>query len=128
MRSGMWIAVTCMLMGGCASAGGPGPMDTPSEALRHRAALATVLVTNATTSLLTIAFRTANPPVQEVIIGRMAAGDHGRLAPIPASEPIVLIARRADGAELVLESRSFALDSEWTWEIPRDATFVKPLK
>jgi hypothetical protein len=109
----------------CASAKTTGTADMPSEAARHRAALACLTVSNATPLQLTIAFRTAAPPFQEVVIGRVAAGAETRVAPVPAGEPIVLIARLQDGAELALAPRLFSLDAEWTWEIPKDANFTR---
>jgi hypothetical protein len=60
------------------------------------------------------------------VIGRAAGGARTRLAPVPAGEPIVLIARRQDGLELALAPRMFSLDAEWTWEIPNDANFTRP--
>ena len=101
------------------------PADSPSEAARHRAALATVFVANATSSTLTIAFHSANPPSQEIIIGKVQAGARARLAPVPAGEPIILLARQADGSEFVLPARSLGLDAEWTWEIAHDTKFQK---
>lgn len=101
-------------------------LDSPSDGGRHRAALATVTVDNMTTYRLTVAFRSAAPPVLEVIIGKVEPGVRSSLAPVPAGEPIVLIARQSDGSELVLAARSFPLDAEWTWQIPRNTTFVKP--
>lgn len=121
------LPVWCMIVMGCASVTGRAPApDPPVEAARHRAALATVAVSNGTTSDLTIGYRSATPPVQEVIIGKVSGGTMLRLAPIPAGEPIVFFARRADGSELALPPRSFDIDVEWTWAIPHDATFTKP--
>ncbi|MGQ0560287.1 MAG: hypothetical protein ACT443_00270 [Gemmatimonadota bacterium] len=114
------------LTAACASAGTGGGADTPSEAARHRAALAMITVSNGTAVPLTIAFRSTMAPVQEVVIGRVAAAQRVRLAPVPAGEPIVVLARRADGAELALRPQSFAIDAEWIWEIPQDATFTVP--
>lgn len=115
----------CLLLGACAAAE-PVVLDAPAEAARHRAALAMLAVANGTTSPLEIAFRTAAPPYQEVVIGRVAAGAEARLAPVPAGEPIALVARRPDGRELVLAPRLFSLDVEWTWRIPNDASFAYP--
>ena len=119
-------AMLLVLLAACASANTSSVLDAPAEAARHRAALAMLTVSNGTTSQLTIAFRTAAPPFQEVVIGRVAERDRNRLAPVPAGEPIVLVARRADGAELTLAPRLFSLDDEWTWEIPSDARFTNP--
>lgn len=104
----------------------PSPLEAPAEAARHRAALATIVVLNETTSDLSIAFRTAPAGVQEVVIGTARVGERSRLAPVPAGEPIILIARKNDGSELALKARSFPLDAEWLWEIPRAASFTTP--
>jgi hypothetical protein len=45
------------------------------------------------------------------------------LAPVPAGELIVLTARTDAGGELVLPPRTFAIDAEWTWEIPAGTPF-----
>lgn len=119
------VIVVCVFLGACASANTPGVLDTPVEAARHRAALAMISVSNQTSTTLAIAFRTAVPPLQEVVIGRVEAGQIARLAPVPAGEPIVLIARRADGAALELAPRLFTLDAEWTWEIADSARFIR---
>lgn len=115
------------LLAGC-TARSAAPDEPPAEPARHRAALALVSVLNATETPLTIAFRTATPPAQEIVIGRVEAGQRARMAPVPAGEPIVLLARRADGQELALAARSFALDAEWTWDIQPEATFTKPAR
>ncbi|MGQ0814766.1 MAG: hypothetical protein ACT4O1_09915 [Gemmatimonadota bacterium] len=116
----------CMMLSACASVRGTSAPGAPAEAARHRAALALIAVSNGTTTPLTIAYRSATPPIQEVVIGQVAGGQRLRLAPVPAGEPIVLIARREDGAELSLRPRSFRLDAEWTWEIPHNAIFTMP--
>ena len=102
--------------------------DTPSEAARHNAALATVDVVNNTTSTLMIVVRSAVPPVRDIVIGHVAPGEHARMAPLPAAEPVILIARRDDGTELRLDVRTFAINAEWTWQIPREAEFLAPAK
>lgn len=123
----VWLGLA--LLPACASTpSSQPPEETPSDATRHRAALATVVVTNATFTALTIAFRSATPPVQEIVIGRVDAGGRARLAPVPAGEPIILIARRADGSEFALPPKSLPLDVEWIWEIPQDATFTNRAK
>ena len=124
MKSIAWICV--IALAACSSGRPTVPVETPSEAARHRAALAVVQISNATSEPLSISFQSATPPLQEVMIGRVAAAANGRMAPVPAGEPIILIARRADGGELRLAARSFVPDAEWTWEIPQDATFARP--
>ena len=127
MRSAR-ILIAVLMLAGCAPRGGP-ELPAPAssaEAARHRAALASVVVTNETSQPLRIAFRAATPPLQEVVIGRVAASTRARMAPIPAGEPIILVARREDGAEFHMQARSFSLDAEFAWVIPKDATFLTP--
>jgi hypothetical protein len=126
MPARMFIAV--LALAGCAPRGGPElpAPNSSAEAARHRAALASVVVANETSLPLTIAFRTATPPLQEVVIGRVAAAARAKMAPIPAGEPIILVARREDGAEFQMQARSFSLDAEFEWAIPKDATFQTP--
>lgn len=100
--------------------------EAASEPGRHRAALASVTVVNETGLALEIAFRTANPPVQEIVIGRVSAGDRAPMAPVPAGEPIMFVARRQDGAEYQARIQSFPLDGAVVWNIPKNATFVIP--
>jgi hypothetical protein len=111
-----------LLSVGCA-ARQPDPA-TPSEAARHRAALATMSVVNETALALDIAFRTAVPPIQETVIGRVAANARAKMAPVPAGEPLVMVARRADGAEYQGKVQSFPLDGAVVWSIPKSATFL----
>jgi hypothetical protein len=106
----------------CAARGG-----TQTEAaLRSNArpaALARITVENRTSQPLSIAFRPAAQGGGEVVVGDVAPGTAGELAPVPAGEPIVLVARTQDGAELRLAPRSFELDATWHWVIPADAAF-----
>ena len=120
------LGIGTSLLIGCASARPSVPMDAPTEEARHRAALAVVVIANATDEPLTIAFQSATPPLQEITIGRVAPAGRTRMAPVPAGEPIILIARRADGSELRLSARSFVPDAEWTWEIQPGTSFTKP--
>ena len=120
------LAFGAALLAACAARSPAVPLDPPSEEARHRAALATLVITNATAEPLTIAFQSATPPLQEVTIGRVADGAQARMAPVPAGEPIILIARRNDGSELKLAARTFQPDAEWTWAIAQDATFTRP--
>ncbi len=102
------------------------PPQAPGEMSRHRAALATVSVVNETDLELEVAFRTANPPVQEVVIGRIGAATRAEMAPIPAGEPIIFVARRSDGAEFQSRIQSFPVDGAVVWSIPKNATFAVP--
>ena len=102
----------------------PAEPGTASEAARHRAALATMSVDNQTDLVLEIAFRTAVPPIQETIIGRVSANARAAMAPVPAGEPLIMVARRADGAEYQGKVQSFPLDGAVVWSIPKSATFL----
>ena len=118
----------CLLSTACVPRRVAEAPDAPAEASRHSAALATITVSNATTSTLTIVVRSAVPPVRDITIGRVNAGEHARMAPLPAGEPVILIARRPNGDELRLDVKTFAIDAEWTWQIPREAEFQAPVK
>ena len=115
----MWI---CLVASAGCAARRP-RVDVPAEAERHSAALASLTVENETSLLLEIAFRTAVAPIQEVVIGRTAPGSRAAMAPVPAGEPIILIARRDDGAEYLAKIQSFPLDGAVVWSIPKNATF-----
>jgi hypothetical protein len=95
----------------------------PADPRRSGAALASVVVDNATAHVLSVAFRPAAGPGGEVVVGRVQPVSRAALAPIPAGEPIVLLARREDGRRLELRPRTFEIDAEWTWAIPADAVF-----
>jgi hypothetical protein len=113
-----------LLLAGCAAAPERPPPREPEPA-RARAALATVYVENETAERLTVAYRVAGRPA-EVIIGQVPPGERAALAPVPAGEPLLLVARTAAGAILDLPVRAFAIDAEWTWHIPADAEFQPP--
>lgn len=118
---GLLVAITVV---GCSR---PAPRTTspapPPESERSGAALARVVVTNETSHTLAIAFRPATPPGGEVVVGRVGPGERTALAPVPAGEPIVLIARTPDRRELELSARTFPVDADWDWRIPADADF-----
>ena len=97
----------------------------PEDEARHRAALTTLIIVNQTAGPLAIAFRAATPPVQEVNLGTVQPGLRVAVAPIPAGEPIVLVARTPDGGEFELTARSYPLDDVFTWEIPANTVFRK---
>lgn len=102
----------------------PLPPPGPAEAARHRAALATLHVENRTPHNLTIVYRVAaEAGAASVAIGTALAGTRAAMAPVPAGEPIVLSARTADGAALEMAPRTFEVNQEWLWIVPRDAVF-----
>lgn len=92
--------------------------------MRHRAALATLTVDNRTDRRLQIAFRPAASAGGVIVVGEVGPASSATMAPIPAGEPLILVA--LDGAErrLDLEPRSFDVDASWTWLIPADAAFL----
>ena len=116
------LPVALLALYACAAAVTPPPAEPDPE--RARAALATLIVQNETTRNLEILYRTMGSATM-VGIGNVAAGAVTELAPVPAAEPLVLIARTNTGAELVLPPRTFAIDGTWTWLIPRDAHFTR---
>jgi hypothetical protein len=96
------------------------------QPLRARAALATLHVENATPHRLSVLYRLAVGGDAVVGVGQVPPASRVRLAPVPAGEPLVLIARTAAGAEFALPARSFDIDGEWTWRIPARTRFVPP--
>jgi hypothetical protein len=101
------------------------PRDPDST--RARAALATLVVDNRSTDAITVAYRhSAYRSPTEVIVGHVQARGVVQMAPVPAGEPLILLARNSDGLELVLAARTFTIDGVWTWVVPADARFVRP--
>jgi hypothetical protein len=118
------VLISALVIAACASAASSVPIDPGREARRHRAALATIVVDNRTSLPLFIAFRPAIGPGAEIVIGNVKAHAAATVAPVPAGEPIVLLARERSGLQLELPPRSFAIDTTWTWLVPADARFV----
>lgn len=111
-----------VLLPGCGILHEQGPPPLPSDR-GARAALSVLLVYNRTPDTLAIFYRGAGAEDRPVQIGRALPNQTVRMAPIPAGEPILLLARRPDRAELVLPLHSYALDAEWLWDIPASAVF-----
>lgn len=111
------LAVGALLAAGCF--GGAPAADSGLSAER-RAALARVVVENRTALRLDIAFRYATSQGGEVGIGTVAAGETLELAPVPAGEPIIFLAR-GPGFERRLSPRSLEIGELWTWAIDPDA-------
>lgn len=103
---------------GAAGAGCLGGREDPRGELagERRAALARLVVDNRTDLDLDIAFRYTAEPGGEVGVGMVPAGARMELAPVPADEPIILIARGA-GFERRLPPRSFEIDELWVWPV-----------
>ncbi|MEX1184283.1 MAG: hypothetical protein WEF86_13705 [Gemmatimonadota bacterium] len=115
------LAVAC----GCA---GASPRNTPEadpEPGRARAALASLSVENRTAQPLTILYRLTTRPEAATGIGLAVPLGISGMAPVPAGEPIMLIARTQAGAELAVPPRTLPLDGHWTWVIPADARFTE---
>jgi hypothetical protein len=119
------LILAAVLVAACA-APAERPAPRPLEPARARAALATLHVDNATVVRLTIIYRLASGTGGEVEVGRVAPRSRAELAPVPAGEPLILVARTDAGAEFQLPARTFDLDGEWTWLIPPGATFTMP--
>lgn len=116
---------SCLLLAACASA----PVRSPprdSDSTRARAALATLIVDNRSIERLTVVYRYAAHPGAEVAVGQSPARAVTQLAPVPAGEPLVLLARTDDARELVLPPRTFTIDGLWTWVVPANARFTAP--
>lgn len=116
-------ALVLLALGACAGTPEPRPPQREPEPARARAALATVHVDNRSAERLVIAYRLTGRTRAEVGIGRVDARATAELAPVPAGEPLILIARTAAGGELVLPPRTFEIDGDWTWLIPPDVRF-----
>jgi hypothetical protein len=101
------------------------PVREP-ELARARAALAALSVDNRTGERLLVAYRLAARPDSEVVAGQVPPQSFTEIAPVPAGESLILLARTAAGHELTLEPRAFPIDGEWTWVIPADTRFVPP--
>lgn len=103
----------------------PGPAIRDVEPTRARAALASLVVDNQSAQSITIAYRHASRPNNEVSIGDVGARDRAEMAPVPAGEPIILVARNSAGLQFVLPARTFDVDGSWTWTVPANARFVR---
>lgn len=110
------LVVACALLVGCGGARGGDAAGLPGE---RRAALAHLVVDNRTDLPLEIVVRYAVGPGGEITVGTAPAGEVRQMAPIPASEPIVLTARGRD-FEQVLPPRSFHMGEVWRWVVRGD--------
>ena len=117
--------VLLVLSAGCsARSNQPPPADPDPQ--RARAALATLYVQNETTHALVISYQIAGRMPARVSVGPVDPGSTAEMAPVPAGEPLILIARTVAGAEHTLRPRTFAIDSAWTWRIERSTRFTQP--
>lgn len=120
MRTATLIAI---LSTAC-SPGSPPEMTAVPQPARARAALATVIVDNRSAEQLAIFYRMTTLPAADTRIGRAAPDSIATMAPVPAGEPIILMARTATGAELTLPPRTFDIAVSWVWTIPEKAVFI----
>lgn len=118
------LAAAVLLCIGCSTRAAPLPALDPDPE-RARAALATLRVDNHTAERVTIFYRHAGR-TGEVGVGHVDGGDAADMAPVPAGEPLILVARTAAGAELILAPRTFVIDRAWTWRIERGSRFIHP--
>jgi len=102
------------------------PVARDPEPARARAALAALHVVNASPHALRISYRHTTRAAAEVGVGSVPARASALIAPVPAGEPIVLIARTAADGRLVLAARTFDVQGSWLWRIPADAQFIPP--
>lgn len=116
------IAIVLVLVAGCASRSEPPPAEP--EPARARAALATLHVDNRSEQRISVFYRLSARSASEVGIGQVSPEGFATLAPVPAGEPLLLVARTPAGAQLALPARAFEINGEWTWVIPPDARFV----
>lgn len=115
----------CLSLLACARvAERPSPRDP--DATRARAALATLVVDNRSPEPITVLYRHTGRARTEVAVGQVSPRSVSQMAPVPAGEPLVLLARTPAGLELVLPPRSFTIDGLWTWVVPADARFLRP--
>jgi hypothetical protein len=117
--------LSSLLLAACASAPARPPPRDP-DSTRARAALATLIVDNRSIERLTVVYRFAARGGAEVAVGQSPARAVMQMAPVPAGEPLVLIARTDAGRELVLPPRTFTIDGLWTWVVPADTRFTTP--
>jgi hypothetical protein len=117
-------SLTCLALLACTHAAErPSPRDP--DATRARAALATLVVDNRSLEPITVLYRHTGRAVTEVAVGQVPPRSVAQMAPVPAGEPLVLLARTGAGLELVLPPRSFTIDGVWTWVVPADARFIR---
>ncbi|HEX6133236.1 MAG TPA: hypothetical protein VFZ24_04605 [Longimicrobiales bacterium] len=112
-----------VLIAACATTVSPPPREPDPE--RARAALATLVIRNETAHRLEILYRTVGGGEAMVGVGHVDARATAEMAPVPAAEPLILVARTTAGTELALPPRTFTIDGTWTWLIPPDARFVR---
>jgi hypothetical protein len=124
-RAAFSALITGTVIAACGTAA-VAPSAADPDPSRARAALATLRVDNRTNQRVLVLYRFANRTAPDVGIGHVDGTTVAELAPVPAGEPLVLIARTAAGTELRLEPRTFEIDGSWTWQIDRGARFVRP--
>ena len=100
--------------------------EAPHDAATSRAALATLVVDNRTTRVLAIGYQYLESGGGTVVIGSVAGESVDTMPPVPAREPIRLLARDSSGAELRTAPISLELDTTFVWLIPGDAVFAHP--
>lgn len=110
-----------LLLAACSSAAAPAMPDAEPE--RARAAIAILVVDNRSLHDLEILYRLTTTGARDVIVGRVPARTVAATAPVPAAEPVVLVARTRT-LQLALEPRALDIGGSWTWVIPAGASFL----
>lgn len=113
-------ALLVILSTACSAARVPDASPAPQPA-RARAALATVIVDNRSAEALAIFYRLTTTPATETRIGRVLPDSIATMAPVPAGEPIILMARSDTGPDRVLPPRTLHIAEAWVWIIPAGA-------
>jgi hypothetical protein len=124
MRGTTAVVLLLSSAAGCASAPVT-PAAREPEPARARAALSALSVDNRTAERVIILYRLTTRPDAEVVVGQVPPQSFREIAPVPAGEPLILVARTSSGAEVALDARAFAIDGEWTWVIPADTRFTR---
>jgi hypothetical protein len=125
MRHVTGLLAPIVLFTACATSAAP-PDEREPQPTRVRTALAGLSIDNRTTRQLRIFYRLTRPPATETGVGTVEAQSRAEMAPVPAGEPLVLIARTAAGMEYVLPPRTLRLDEHWVWTIPAGVRFSPP--
>ena len=118
------LALPLLLVCACFGRHRGSPAEVRDETGRHRGALATLSVENASSRHLRITVRTVPGPAPEITVGEVPGGGDVTVAPIPAGEPVVLSAIADDSSRLSLSPRTFDIGERWTWRIAANAVFA----
>jgi hypothetical protein len=94
----------------------PPPPPAAELAPERRVPLARLVVENRTAYPMTVSLRYALDPSGEIVVGRVDSGGVVEMAPVPAAEPVLLLAR-GNGLRARSGPHTFQIDEVWTWRI-----------